>query len=143
MSIKTNLVFEKMQKNEVDTIKGIEEEQNINSTTSFYYVCKYQNKIIGYINFSIIVDTMEINSVVVKKDFKKKGIATYMLDNVITIAKSKNVKQIFLEVRKSNIPAQNLYEKFNFIHINTRNNYYSNNLEDAYIYSLKLYPKCK
>ena len=145
-----NLTFSKMQANEVDIIKSIETEQNIsiltkssiinelNSTTSFYYVCNFNNQIIGYVNFSIVLDTMEINSIVVKKDFKRKGIATYMLNNIINIAKEKNLDKMFLEVRKSNIPAQNLYKKFNFKHINTRNKYYSDNLEDAYIYSLSL-----
>lgn len=148
--LKNNLTFEKIKEKEVDNIKNIEIEQNIsilskesiknelNSTTSFYYVCKFENEIIGYVNFSIVLDTMELNSIVVKKDFKQKGIATYMLDKVINIAKEKNISKIFLEVRKSNIPAQNLYKKFNFKHINTRNKYYSDNLEDAYIYSLSL-----
>ena len=42
-----------------------------------------------------------------------------------------------LEVRRSNIPAQKLYEKHGFKQIAIRNNYYDNT-EDALIYEKEL-----
>jgi len=41
-----------------------------------------------------------------------------------------------LEVRKSNIPAQKLYEKFGFKKCGLRKNYYENK-EDAILYQLE------
>lgn len=46
-----------------------------------------------------------------------------------------------LEVRKSNIIAQKFYEKLGFTKIYTREKYYPDNYEDAYIYE-KITNKC-
>ena len=43
------------------------------------------------------------------------------------------VKYLTLEVRVSNIPAINLYEKYSFKSLGTRKGYYQNNNEDALI----------
>ena len=144
------LFFEELKINEINYILDIEQEQNVSilnlnniineldSNTSKYFVVKYINEIIGYINISILVDNIDINSIVVKKSYQRKGIATYMIDNVLNICKSLNINKILLEVRKSNIIAQTLYQKLGFKKIYTRKKYYPDNLEDAYIYEKKL-----
>lgn len=140
------LTFEELQIYEINDILNIESEQNISiltqkiildefkSNTSKYYVVKYNSEIIGYINISILVDNVDINSIVVKKDYQRNGIATYMLENIFNKCKDLNINKILLEVRKSNIIAQNLYQKLGFKKIYTRKKYYPDNLEDAYIY---------
>ena len=143
------LSFEKLDKDDMQTILEIENNQGIkilskksilselNSTSSFYFITKYDEEIVGYINYYLSIDTIDLNSIVVKKEFQNLGIATFMLNNLIQIAKENNIKNIMLEVRKSNIKAKNLYNKFNFIHIHTRKNYY-NDLEDAEIFKLNI-----
>ena len=76
---------------------------------------------------------MDLESIVVKKEYQRKHIASYLLDFLFNIAKKKNVVSIFLEVRTSNIKAQNLYRKYGFEIINIRKKYYKDNLEDAFI----------
>ena len=49
------------------------------------------------------------------------------------MCKTFNCEDITLEVRASNIPAQNLYKKFNFKEEGIRKGYYSDNGEDAII----------
>jgi ribosomal-protein-alanine N-acetyltransferase len=44
----------------------------------------------------------------------------------------------YLEVRKSNIPAINLYKRFGFEIISIRKEYYSDNKEDALVMALKI-----
>lgn len=74
----------------------------------------------------------------IDNNYLRNGIASELLQTLIDYAKSINIHDILLEVRKSNISAQNLYEKFNFKHIGIRKEYYSNNLEDALIYKLSI-----
>ena len=49
----------------------------------------------------------------------------------------KNIEKIFLEVRLSNLPAQNLYIKNGFNRINVRKSYYSDG-EDAVVMAKEL-----
>jgi ribosomal-protein-alanine N-acetyltransferase len=49
-----------------------------------------------------------------------------------------NYKKIFLEVRVSNLKAINFYEKFGFSKDAIRNNYYTDNSEDALLMSLSI-----
>lgn len=54
-------------------------------------------------------------AVTVKKDYWKKGLGTLLLEHAINYARiTGEVKNIYLEVRKDNIPAIKLYEKQGF-----------------------------
>lgn len=141
-----NITIELLKKDEIDIIKEVETRQNINiiskenitkdfdSNTMFYYTLKLQNNIIGYIAFSLVIDTIEIESIVIDKFHQKKGYGTTLLNFTINFAKENNVSKIFLEVRKSNINAIKLYEKLGFEFLNIRKKYYTDTLEDALIY---------
>lgn len=89
-------------------------------------------EILGYVHYSTCVDSMDINSVFVFPKFRKNGLGEKLLNAVISVAKEKNIDKIFLEVRKSNFSAINLYEKVGFIKISERKKYYPNG-EDAVI----------
>ena len=65
------------------------------------------------------------------KDFRKKQIAFKIFEFLLNELKKNNVKKIFLEVRKSNIPAINLYIKCGFIEIREIVDYYSNPKENG------------
>ncbi len=145
-----NISIEKMKISDIEIIKNIEKELNINilpynsivedlkNSNYLYFICKLSNIIVGYIALSLVIDTMDILSIVVKKDYQRCGIATNMLDYIIGIAKEKNIANIFLEVRKSNAPAISLYKKFGFIEISIRKNYYKNPQEDAIIFKKQI-----
>ena len=53
-----------------------------------------------------------------------------------SINKLKGVKEVFLEVRRSNLPAINLYKSNGYQKISERKNYYGN--EDALIFKKDL-----
>jgi ribosomal-protein-alanine N-acetyltransferase len=52
--------------------------------------------------------------------------------------KAMNYKKIFLEVRTSNLQAISFYQKFGFIKDAIRDNYYTDNSEDALLMSLSI-----
>ena len=69
--------------------------------------------------------------IVVSKEFRKKQIAFKIVEFLLNELKKNNVKKIFLEVRKSNIPAISLYKKCGFIDIREIVDYYTNPKEDG------------
>lgn len=97
-----------------------------------YFVIKYNNNIVGYTSISYVSD-IEIESIVIKKDFQRLGIGNFLLNYIFDFAKLNNIQNIFLEVRNSNIAAINLYMKNGFKKINIRKNYYTDTNEDAII----------
>lgn len=149
----TNITITKMDVSDILEVKELENSQNINilsvesmkkdlkDTNYIYFVAKQDNEIIGYIAISKVLDIVDILSIVVKQNYKREGIATTLLKYIFNLD---NVSKIMLEVRKSNIIAQSLYEKLDFKKIHIRKNYYLDNHEDAYIYEkiLKVNPDC-
>lgn len=94
-------------------------------------VAENENIIVGYVLFHQILDEAEIYKIVVSKEFRKKQIAFKIVEFLLDELKKNNVKKIFLEVRKSNIPAINLYKKCGFIEIREIVDYYTNPKEDG------------
>ncbi len=81
--------------------------------------------VLGYIHYSLSVDSMDINSVFVFPNARRKGVGEKLLSAVIDVAKEKKLDKIFLEVRETNAPAINLYQKAGFTKTGVRKKYYS------------------
>ena len=88
-------------------------------------------EISGFIHYEIMYETVNILNIVVSETERRKNIGTLLIDNMLSDLNNKEIENIMLEVNSNNIPAINLYKKFNFEIINTRKKYY--NGEDAYI----------
>lgn len=147
--MKTNVKIEKMTIEDIDEILRIQKSQNvkiltrgmlqndIESSISMYYVAKIEQQIVGFIAAIYLTDHIDIEAIVVDKDYVRQHIASELLDYIIVLAKSYKVQKLFIEVRVSNIPAIFLYEKYNFKQISLRKKYYQNK-EDAYVYELNI-----
>ena len=101
-------------------------------------ICKKDNLMIGFIIFSPISSEAHILSISVRNEMQSKGIGTLLLKSMLDQCKVMNYKKIFLEVRVSNEKAINFYEKFGFSKDAIRNNYYTDNSEDALLMSLSI-----
>lgn len=93
---------------------------------SKYLVAKINNQIVGFAGIIPIVDECEISNIVVHKDFRNQKIGSCLLQKLIDLTVSLNLKIINLEVRESNIFAIKLYEKFGFEVCGLRKKYYDN-----------------
>lgn len=91
------------------------------------------NEVIGFVGVWIIAGEGDITNIAVNPKYRKHGVASNLLLNLLDICKSLNCNDITLEVRESNIPAQNLYKKFDFKEEGIRKGYYSDNGENAII----------
>ena len=112
-------------------------KEELECASSYFLVAKNSNnEIVGFAGFKIIIDESDIMNIVVKKNFRKNGIGSVLLENLISLSKSLNLKSITLEVNENNISAINLYNKFDFVKLGVRKNYYGNS--NAIIMSKKI-----
>lgn len=111
-----------------------EDLENENRLMFFAY---YNNELIGYINYEVVLDEINLLKICVLPEFREYKIATQLMKKMIDYSKQNKIANIFLEVDEKNIPAKKLYEKFNFKKIDTRKNYYANG-DNAIIYKLVL-----
>lgn len=139
------IYIQKLNIKDIDNVLNIEKSHNISilskkiieddlkSDNNYYIIAKENDLIIGYIGISYVLDTADIISIVVDKKYSRKGVASSLLEYIYNFCKEKNITKIMLEVRKSNISAQQLYLKQGFKQISIRKKYYDNT-EDALIY---------
>lgn len=101
----------------------------LNNNSSKYIIIKNENnQIVGFGGIKIIIDEADIMNIVTKKSCRNIGIGSIILQNLINISKSENLKSITLEVAENNLPAINLYKKFMFEIVGIRNKYYNNEI---------------
>lgn len=94
--------------------------------------------IVAYIFFRLIIDEMHILNFAVCPDWRRKGVATSLLNHAFTLAMHEGAINAFLEVRASNYPAIGLYKKVGFQQTGQRRQYYSETNEDAIVMAKKL-----
>ncbi len=61
-----------------------------------------------------------------------------LMTHALSLAKSRGVKAVYLEVRESNTPARRLYEKYGYTALGVRKNYYAYPRENAVIMQKQL-----
>jgi ribosomal-protein-alanine N-acetyltransferase len=140
----------KANTNDINAIAIIEQQQfphpwkknylsdELSHDISYFYAAEdlLTLQVVGYIIFWIVEDLLELHKIVTAENYKRKGIGKKLFLFMLEIAKQKKVKEIFLEVRKSNTEAIKFYESFHFKLAGIREAYYQEPLEDALIYQL-------
>ena len=104
-------------------------EEILKEEYSRVYVYTEDEKVVGFLHITVLYDCIDIVNICVSKEYRRKKIATYLLDYMFSDFDGK--KLFTLEVNTSNEAAINLYKKFGFEIIHTRDNYYEDN--DAYL----------
>ena len=93
--------------------------------TRKYLVALDNNSIVGYAGIALAGDLADIHTLTVLKNYRRRGIAASMLNELEKWAKAKKIKAIMLEMREGNNAAQPLYEKHGYTVISRRDNYYA------------------
>ena len=91
---------------------------------------------VGYCIFTTSFEVADLCRIAVSQEFRRKHIAEKIIKISIEELKKRNVSRILLEVRKNNISAISLYEKYGFKQIGIRKEYYSEPVEDGLVYEL-------
>ena len=92
-----------------------------------------QGEISGYCGLLNASGEGYIINVGVSNKFRRQKIASKLIEELIKKGREMKLDFISLEVRESNIAAQNLYKKFGFQYVGKRPRFYSNPIEDAFL----------
>ena len=108
------------------------EYEFVENPFSIIYLYYVDDKLVGYLDYWVTFDSATIFRIGVDENIQKHGIGSKLMDMMIQDIKNKYNEVFFisLEVRKSNIKAQKLYSKFDFLEYTTKQNYYEDG-EDA------------
>ena len=103
-------------------------------------LAEMNGKIVGYVLFWLLPETVDIHNLAVSGEYRRRGVGRTLLQKVIVEALRQSFARVTLEVRKSNLTAQKLYESAGFVATGVRKGYYSDDGEDAVTMSLDLSP---
>ena len=104
------------------------------------WVVESDDKIIGFIIVSFQAGETHILNLCIHPDYQRKGLGQQLMQQVLIRARFQHMSTAFLEVRRSNLKAIQLYEKMGFVQIGERKHYYpaENGREDALIFAMDL-----
>ena len=93
--------------------------------------------VVGYVGMYIIDDVCEITNIATLPEYRKRKVATSLMNELIDICKARSVRRVILEVRASNLTAISFYKKIGFYEVGIRKGYYKNPKEDAVLMDCK------
>lgn len=105
----------------------------LNNPLALWLTAVEGERVTGYIGSQTVMDETDMMNVAVHPDFRRRGIAEALVNELVARLKSRESRSLTLEVRASNLSAITLYEKLGFSQIGRRKNYYRNPREDALI----------
>ena len=105
----------------------------LDNRLSLWLVAMDGDRVAGYVGSQSVLGETDMMNIAVHPDFRRRGIAEELVVKLVEELKVRGNHSLMLEVRVSNDPARNLYEKLGFQQVGLRKNYYRNPKEDACI----------
>lgn len=102
------------------------------------WLAEQNGNIAGFLVARVVASEMEILNLAVRVNLRRQGIATALLRESLRWGVQAGSLRAFLEVRSSNMTAQQFYEAQGFSPAGSRPNYYHAPDEDALIFSRAL-----
>lgn len=129
------VVFRPMHESDLDAVMAIEPtiyshpwtRGNFEDSLRAGYSCwvmLHEGGIVGYGALMIAMDEAHLLNLSVAASWQGRGMGSALLQHFITVARRHGAKTMFLEVRRSNIPAITLYERMGFNEFSVRKGYY-------------------
>ena len=109
--------------------KALTEE--LSNPNAVFRVALIDGEVAGYVGMLHVLDEGDICNVAVFDRFRRKGVASALIQNLVDYGVENQLSFITLEVRESNIGAQKFYETMGFETIGVRKNFYDNPKEHA------------
>lgn len=130
------LQFQRMTEQDLDDIVAIEERiyphpwsrgNFIDSIRSGYQAWTLHDgraALLGYFLLMLSVDEAHLLNISVRGDLHGRGLGRLQLDRIVALAQQEGMLSVLLEVRPSNPRALAVYERYGFVRIGLRKNYY-------------------
>lgn len=141
---KLKYIVRLMQEKDIKGVAAVEAESfpfpwpesiftdELTNPLAIYLVLEYQDEVIGYAGFWLVLGEAQVTNIALLQNFRGKGLGRMLVQSLIDKAKNDGAETIFLEVRRSNILAQELYKKLGFVMLGVREGYYQDSGEDAF-----------
>ena len=111
---------------------------SFSSSVSLFFAAEDDDGLIGFIMAYKVLDEIEIINIAVNEKYRKNGVGSSLLNEILKVASNEKIKNIYLEVRKSNVTAIKFYEKYGFSVYSVRKMYYNKPIEDALMMRMHL-----
>ena len=134
-----------MKEDDIPSVLGIEEISfaapwsekdflnELYNKSALTKVAAFEDNIIGYICINYHLHESQILNLAVHPDFRRRGVATILMDEAIRELRKRRCVFMYLKVRVSNTGAQKFYELLGFKVESVRKKYYANPDEDALV----------
>ena len=141
-----NIEIKEMKKEHLDGVMIVENlsfkipwsrdsflEELTTNELAVYFVATSHGQVVGYGGLWRIFNEGHITNIAIHPEFRRCGAASKIMDKILDMCVENDINSLTLEVRKSNIVAQRLYEKYGFKIEGMRKKYYTDTGEDAVI----------
>lgn len=98
-----------------------------------YFVGRFEDRVVAYGGIWVIVEDSHITTLAVDPPYRGRGFGEVLLMKLIDEAIERSAAWMTLEVRESNVVAQQLYRKYGFTTVTMRAGYYTDDNESALI----------
>jgi ribosomal-protein-alanine N-acetyltransferase len=136
--LKNKIIFSKISEQDWSDIMAIEQQiypnpwplKTMQDCLQAGYQCikgcfnSKPDEVVCYAFMMIGFEESNLLNISVNPKFQRQSIASQLLHRLLLVSRINHAKQMWLEVRESNIPAIRLYEKHGFEPIGLRKNYY-------------------
>ncbi|HAV43482.1 TPA: ribosomal-protein-alanine N-acetyltransferase [bacterium] len=142
----SQLIIRPLKKGDIKEVAAIEEasfsdpwqdstfyNELYHGDISKFLIAQMDKRVVGYIGMWFIGDEAHIVNIAVHPNYRRQGIGTKLVMALFDEIRKKGIERITLEVRASNIIAQQFYKKFDFQEIAIQEKYYRDTHEDALI----------
>lgn len=102
-------------------------------TDRAYLIARYDSQVIGYAGIMLAPPEAHVTTIAVDPVWHRNHIGTRLMLGLIDAATARGCRSVSLEVRKSNVAAQRMYERFGFRPVGVRRGYYVETGEDAIV----------
>ncbi|MFB9720859.1 ribosomal protein S18-alanine N-acetyltransferase [Planobispora longispora] len=97
--------------------------------TRHYIVALVEGEIVGYAGLAAAGEQADVQTIAVVAGQRRSGVGAAMLTELLAEAVRREAREVFLEVRADNPPAQAMYDRFGFEAIGVRRRYYKGGID--------------
>lgn len=101
-------------------------------------VSEIDNSVAGFMVYELHENRMHLLNFCVKSEFRRNGIGAEMIKKLVSKLSEQRRNRIMLEVRETNIVAQQFFKSMGFRAISVLRDFYEDTTEDAYLMQYRL-----
>ena len=104
-------------------------------------VAEADGQVVGFMIYELHKTRLHILNFAVATEFRRQSIGGQMIEKLVSKLSQQRRKEITLEVRETNLPAQLFFQNCDFVAVGVLRNHYEDSTEDAYVMKYRLDPE--